>query len=170
MEDEGNFLRRSVNDITSLLDINFGSLGRPTRGGRGRGARGCPSRRPESVKPILERVCLYLGTEFGTALKCSNLSYSFYWQLCIWGSFTFWRVRGVLVFVCPEHSWHIVLWMTWFFPIRRRMIWHLTQMTQKTSQHYQQGDNWVKPYLLMWHIYCFCFWSFGFNCTEYTVQ
>uniref|UniRef100_A0A3B4GFS2 Hyaluronan binding protein 4 n=1 Tax=Pundamilia nyererei TaxID=303518 RepID=A0A3B4GFS2_9CICH len=61
MEDEGNFLRRSVNDITSLLDINFGSLGRPTRGGRGRGARGCPSRRPESVKPILERVCLYLG-------------------------------------------------------------------------------------------------------------
>lgn len=61
MEDEGNFLRRSVNDITSLLDINFGSLGRPTRGGRGRGARGGPSRRPESVKPILERVCLYLG-------------------------------------------------------------------------------------------------------------
>ncbi|XP_039906614.1 intracellular hyaluronan-binding protein 4-like [Simochromis diagramma] len=55
MEDEGNFLRRSVNDITSLLDINFGSLGRPTRGGRGRGARGGPSRRPESVKPILER-------------------------------------------------------------------------------------------------------------------
>uniref|UniRef100_A0A3Q3CI58 Zgc:103482 n=1 Tax=Haplochromis burtoni TaxID=8153 RepID=A0A3Q3CI58_HAPBU len=55
MEDEGNFLRRSVNDITSLLDINFGSLGRPTRGGRGREARGCPSRRPESVKPILER-------------------------------------------------------------------------------------------------------------------
>uniref|UniRef100_A0A3Q0R4I3 Hyaluronan/mRNA-binding protein domain-containing protein n=1 Tax=Amphilophus citrinellus TaxID=61819 RepID=A0A3Q0R4I3_AMPCI len=38
--DEGNFLRRSVNDITSLLDINFGSLGRPSRGGRGRGARG----------------------------------------------------------------------------------------------------------------------------------
>ncbi|XP_030593080.1 intracellular hyaluronan-binding protein 4-like [Archocentrus centrarchus] len=54
-EDEGNFLRRSVNDITSLLDINFGSLGRPSRGGRGRGARGGPSRRPESVKPILER-------------------------------------------------------------------------------------------------------------------
>ncbi|XP_056231691.1 intracellular hyaluronan-binding protein 4-like [Seriola aureovittata] len=55
MEDDGNFLRRSVNDITSLLDINFGSLGRPTRGGRGRGARGGPTSRPERPKPILER-------------------------------------------------------------------------------------------------------------------
>lgn len=55
MEDEGNFLRRSVNDITSLLDINFGSLGRPTRGGRGRGARGGPTTRPERPKPIMER-------------------------------------------------------------------------------------------------------------------
>ncbi|CAK6950630.1 intracellular hyaluronan-binding protein 4-like [Scomber scombrus] len=55
IEDEGNFLRRSVNDITSLLDINFGSLGRPSRGGRGRGARGGPSTRPERPKPILER-------------------------------------------------------------------------------------------------------------------
>lgn len=60
MEDEGNFLRRSVNDITSLLDINFGSLGRPSRGGRGRGARGGPSARPERPKPILERVCSQL--------------------------------------------------------------------------------------------------------------
>lgn len=57
MEDEGNFLRRSVNDITSLMDINFGSLGRPNRGGRGRGARGGPTSRPERAKPILERVC-----------------------------------------------------------------------------------------------------------------
>lgn len=57
MEDEGNFLRRSVNDITSLLDINFGSLGRPSRGGRGRGARGGPESRPERAKPILEKVC-----------------------------------------------------------------------------------------------------------------
>ncbi|KAK5871030.1 hypothetical protein PBY51_003933 [Eleginops maclovinus] len=40
VEDDSHFLRRSVNDITSLLDINFGSLGRPSRGGRGRGARG----------------------------------------------------------------------------------------------------------------------------------
>ncbi|XP_078107125.1 intracellular hyaluronan-binding protein 4-like isoform X2 [Sander vitreus] len=55
MEDEGNFLRRSVNDITSLLDINFGSLGRPSRGGRGRGARGGPESRPERAKPILEK-------------------------------------------------------------------------------------------------------------------
>ncbi|XP_035495790.1 intracellular hyaluronan-binding protein 4-like [Scophthalmus maximus] len=55
IEDDGHFLRRSVNDITSLLDINFGSLGRPTRGGRGRGARGGPTNRPERPKPILER-------------------------------------------------------------------------------------------------------------------
>ncbi|KAF3695652.1 Intracellular hyaluronan-binding protein 4 [Channa argus] len=55
MEDEGHFLRRSVNDITSLLDINFGSLGRPSRGGRGRGARGGLTSRPERAKPILER-------------------------------------------------------------------------------------------------------------------
>uniref|UniRef100_UPI0037E757A1 intracellular hyaluronan-binding protein 4-like n=1 Tax=Semicossyphus pulcher TaxID=241346 RepID=UPI0037E757A1 len=54
IEDDGNFLRRSVNDITSLLDINFGSLGRPSRGGRGRG-RGGPTSRPERPKPILER-------------------------------------------------------------------------------------------------------------------
>lgn len=55
MEDDGNFLRRSVNDITSLLDINFGSLGRPSRGGRGRGgARGGPTNRPERMKPIPE--------------------------------------------------------------------------------------------------------------------
>ncbi|XP_068460861.1 intracellular hyaluronan-binding protein 4-like [Clinocottus analis] len=54
-EDEGHFLRRSVNDITSLLDINFGSLGRPSRGGRGRGARGSPATRPERAKPTLER-------------------------------------------------------------------------------------------------------------------
>ncbi|XP_068559240.1 intracellular hyaluronan-binding protein 4 isoform X2 [Cebidichthys violaceus] len=53
VEDEGNFLRRSVNDITSLLDINFGSLGRPGRGGRG--ARGGPTNRPERARPILER-------------------------------------------------------------------------------------------------------------------
>ncbi|XP_040051367.2 intracellular hyaluronan-binding protein 4.S [Gasterosteus aculeatus] len=53
VEEEGTFLRKSVNDITSLLDINFGSLGRPSRGGRGRGARGGPANRPE--RPILER-------------------------------------------------------------------------------------------------------------------
>uniref|UniRef100_A0A3P9K0K8 Hyaluronan/mRNA-binding protein domain-containing protein n=2 Tax=Oryzias latipes TaxID=8090 RepID=A0A3P9K0K8_ORYLA len=55
IEDEGNFLRRSVNDITSLLDINFGSLGRPSRGGRGRGARGGQTTRPEMAKPLLEQ-------------------------------------------------------------------------------------------------------------------
>lgn len=56
VEEEGTFLRKSVNDITSLLDINFGSLGRPSRGGRGRGARGGPANRPERPRPILERV------------------------------------------------------------------------------------------------------------------
>ncbi|XP_043915277.1 intracellular hyaluronan-binding protein 4 isoform X2 [Protopterus annectens] len=35
-----HYLRRPVNDITSQLDINFGSLSRPGRGGRGRGRGG----------------------------------------------------------------------------------------------------------------------------------
>ncbi|XP_061674401.1 intracellular hyaluronan-binding protein 4-like isoform X2 [Syngnathoides biaculeatus] len=56
MEDDGNFLRRSVNDITSLLDINFGSLGRPSRGGRGRGARGGLSGHPERARRTPEKV------------------------------------------------------------------------------------------------------------------
>lgn len=46
MDEEGHFLRRSVNDITSRLDINFGSLARPSRGGRGRGGRGGATSRP----------------------------------------------------------------------------------------------------------------------------
>ncbi|XP_041643668.1 intracellular hyaluronan-binding protein 4-like [Cheilinus undulatus] len=54
MEDDSHFLRRSVNDITSLLDINFGSLGRPSRGGRGRG-RGGQIGRSERAKPIMEK-------------------------------------------------------------------------------------------------------------------
>ncbi|XP_029915124.1 intracellular hyaluronan-binding protein 4 [Myripristis murdjan] len=56
MEEEGHFLRRSVNDITDRLDINFGSLGRPSRGGRGRGGRAGLSRCPEMAKPKLEMV------------------------------------------------------------------------------------------------------------------
>uniref|UniRef100_A0A8C5EES1 Hyaluronan/mRNA-binding protein domain-containing protein n=1 Tax=Gouania willdenowi TaxID=441366 RepID=A0A8C5EES1_GOUWI len=53
LEEDGHFLRRSVNDITSLLDINFGSLGRPSRGrGRG-GARGGQSGRMERPKSII---------------------------------------------------------------------------------------------------------------------
>ncbi|XP_036953064.1 intracellular hyaluronan-binding protein 4-like isoform X1 [Acanthopagrus latus] len=55
MDEDGHFLRKSVNDITCLLDINFGSLGRPSRGGRGRGARGGPTSRPERAKPMMER-------------------------------------------------------------------------------------------------------------------
>lgn len=38
-DDEHHFVRRPANDITSQLDINFGSLARPGRGNRG-GARG----------------------------------------------------------------------------------------------------------------------------------
>ncbi|XP_061623743.1 intracellular hyaluronan-binding protein 4-like [Phyllopteryx taeniolatus] len=56
MEDDGNFLRRSVNDITSLLDINFGSLGRPSRGGRGRGARGGLPSQPDRARYTPEKV------------------------------------------------------------------------------------------------------------------
>lgn len=63
MEDEGHFLRRSVNDITDRLDINFGSLGRPSRGGRGRGGRAGLSGCPERAKPKLEMVCSELLTD-----------------------------------------------------------------------------------------------------------
>lgn len=56
MDDYGNFFRKSVNDITSQLDINFGSLGRPRRGGRGRGTPGGSSSRQETAKPICVRV------------------------------------------------------------------------------------------------------------------
>ncbi|CAN9513108.1 unnamed protein product [Ophioblennius macclurei] len=54
-DDEGNYLRKSVNDITSLLDINFGSLGRAGRGGRGRGGRGGQSVRSERPVAVPER-------------------------------------------------------------------------------------------------------------------
>ncbi|KAJ0019710.1 hypothetical protein NQD34_007279, partial [Periophthalmus magnuspinnatus] len=55
MDEEGTFLRRAANDITSMLDINFGSLGRPSRGGRGRGVpRGAGIFQMERMKPILE--------------------------------------------------------------------------------------------------------------------
>ncbi|KAK7933125.1 hypothetical protein WMY93_004021 [Mugilogobius chulae] len=59
LNEEGRFLRRSVNDITSLLDINFGSLERPTRGGRGRGGsrggiRGGLNVQTQQMNPIIE--------------------------------------------------------------------------------------------------------------------
>uniref|UniRef100_A0A8C6LK67 Hyaluronan/mRNA-binding protein domain-containing protein n=1 Tax=Nothobranchius furzeri TaxID=105023 RepID=A0A8C6LK67_NOTFU len=56
MEDDGNFFRKSVNDITTLLDINFGNLARPSRGGRGRGARGGQNVFPERARPRLQQV------------------------------------------------------------------------------------------------------------------
>ncbi|NXL82576.1 HABP4 protein, partial [Leptocoma aspasia] len=48
-EDTSHVFRKPVNDITSQLDINFGSLPRPGRGSRG--ARGGRGRRPEETGP-----------------------------------------------------------------------------------------------------------------------
>nr|XP_027302259.2 intracellular hyaluronan-binding protein 4 isoform X1 [Anas platyrhynchos] len=48
-EDDSHVFRRAVNDITSQLDINFGSLPRPGRGSRG--ARGGRGRRVEEMGP-----------------------------------------------------------------------------------------------------------------------
>ncbi|KFP46473.1 Intracellular hyaluronan-binding protein 4, partial [Cathartes aura] len=59
-EDDSHVFRRPVNDITSQLDINFGSLPRPGRGSRGaRGGRGRGRRveeagsRPEVVVQLV---------------------------------------------------------------------------------------------------------------------
>ncbi|XP_066037786.1 intracellular hyaluronan-binding protein 4 isoform X2 [Chamaea fasciata] len=50
-EDDSHVFRKPVNDITSQLDINFGSLPYPGRGSRGaRGGRG-RGRRPEGPRP-----------------------------------------------------------------------------------------------------------------------
>lgn len=51
--EDGHFLRKSVNDITSLLDINFGSLGRSGR--KGKGSQGAPTSRPGKAKAVLEK-------------------------------------------------------------------------------------------------------------------
>ncbi|XP_030825088.1 intracellular hyaluronan-binding protein 4 isoform X1 [Camarhynchus parvulus] len=48
-EDNSHVFRKPVNDITSQLDINFGSLPRPGRGSRG--ARGGRGRTPEETGP-----------------------------------------------------------------------------------------------------------------------
>ncbi|NXI98863.1 HABP4 protein, partial [Psophia crepitans] len=57
-EDDSHVFRRPVNDITSQLDINFGSLPRPGRGSRGaRGGRG-RGRRVEETGPQPEVVQL----------------------------------------------------------------------------------------------------------------
>ncbi|CAB1332704.1 unnamed protein product [Coregonus sp. 'balchen'] len=52
-EDDAASLRRPANDITAKLKIDFGSLGRPSRGTRGRGGRGRggPATRPETISP-----------------------------------------------------------------------------------------------------------------------
>lgn len=56
MDDYGNFFRKSVNDITSMLDINFGTLDRPRRGGRTRGTPVGPGSRPERTRSVQEKV------------------------------------------------------------------------------------------------------------------
>lgn len=57
-EDDTHVFRKPVNDITSQLDINFGSLPRPGRGSRGaRGGRG-RGRRPEETGPRPEVVVM----------------------------------------------------------------------------------------------------------------
>lgn len=56
MDEYGNFFRKSMNDITSMLDINFGSLDRPRRGGRGRGTPVAPGSRPERARPLQDKV------------------------------------------------------------------------------------------------------------------
>ncbi|NWQ71589.1 HABP4 protein, partial [Neopipo cinnamomea] len=48
-EDDSHVFRKPVNDITSQLDINFGSLRLPGRGSRG--ARGGRGRRAEEIRP-----------------------------------------------------------------------------------------------------------------------
>ncbi|XP_027734968.1 intracellular hyaluronan-binding protein 4 [Empidonax traillii] len=51
LEDDSHVFRKPVNDITSQLDINFGSLPRPGRGSRGaRGGRG-RGIRSEEIRP-----------------------------------------------------------------------------------------------------------------------
>ncbi|NXF04571.1 HABP4 protein, partial [Smithornis capensis] len=57
-EDDSHVFRKPVNDITSQLDINFGSLPRPGRGSRGaRGGHG-RGRRIEEIRPSSEVVQL----------------------------------------------------------------------------------------------------------------
>lgn len=74
-----------MNDITSQLDINFGSLPRPGRGSRGaRGSRG-RGRRSEETGPRPEVVV----TDFMVLL--------FIWDFVCW--FVFAVVDGVCV--CP---------------------------------------------------------------------
>lgn len=59
-EDDHHYFRRSANDITSKLDINFGSLTRPGRGrggSRGRGrAKRISETRPEAPPPEMLQI------------------------------------------------------------------------------------------------------------------
>ncbi|XP_010139793.1 PREDICTED: intracellular hyaluronan-binding protein 4, partial [Buceros rhinoceros silvestris] len=69
-EDDPHVFRRPVNDITSQLDINFGSLPRPGRGSRGaRGGRG-RGRRVEETEPRPE--VMILGFTFFVQLVAPN--------------------------------------------------------------------------------------------------
>jgi len=50
-EEEATSLRRPASDITAKLEINFGALGRPSRGGRGGRGRGGRGRGPPPARP-----------------------------------------------------------------------------------------------------------------------
>uniref|UniRef100_A0A8C9GBM7 Hyaluronan binding protein 4 n=1 Tax=Pavo cristatus TaxID=9049 RepID=A0A8C9GBM7_PAVCR len=58
LEDDYHIFRRAVNDITSQLDINFGSLPRPGRGSRGARGRG-RGRRVEETGPQPEIMVMF---------------------------------------------------------------------------------------------------------------
>lgn len=75
MDDYGNFLRKSVNDITSMLDINFGSLDRPRRGGRGRGNPVGAGSRPERAKPMHDKVHYHRRALCCTFFRISVISF-----------------------------------------------------------------------------------------------
>lgn len=67
MIEEDLICRRPANDITCQVDINFGSLGRPTRGGRG--GRGCGAPAPQrSPQKDIEVVSVYKNAPLLTML------------------------------------------------------------------------------------------------------
>lgn len=85
-EDESHVFRKAANDITSQLEINFGSLPRPGRGARGstRGARG-RIRRAENYGPRAEVVVSGCTGSPGGLLKERVV-----WSGAVWNSVTLW--------------------------------------------------------------------------------
>ena len=71
-EDDAASLRRPANDITAKLKIDFGSLGRPSRGTRGRGGvdevAQPHGQRPFLLRSLLKR-CVWLTGSFWLYMK-----------------------------------------------------------------------------------------------------